>query len=353
MIEVRPFEGTPEELSDFVVSTWKASYGGTIPVPNWSADYFRWQLRLHEPDSQRRIVAAYEGSNLAGIIIYCPMDFELHGESIKGAQSSWLSVSPDFRRRGVGNALQKGTVAECRDQEIDFQLGYIFHGSSRSIGPGFWQKKQPPGRSIGPNVGFWARVLDPPRAVEWNVSGLERFLTRMVAPLVPTPQSGTDTESARIRHFKPEDAAACADIAKRTSTNCELRLKWTPELLQAYLQGFGDCLVLEESGQLAGFIGYHSLIFSGRTDAPVGVIDLVCVTDLSYANRARLLNSVLVELKDGGAVVALKLRTGDYPPGLFLKRGWAPRLADSHMLFSWSGEPREVASIRRCHVLWR
>lgn len=353
MIEVRPFDGTPEELSDFVVSTWKASYGGSIAVPNWSADYFRWQLRLDEPDSARRVVAAYEGSKLAGTIIYVPMDFEFHGERLKGTQSSWLSVSNDFRRRGVGKKLQAGTVAECRDQGIEFQLGYIYHGSAKSVGPRFWQKKQPEGRTTGPSVGFWARVLDAKRAAQWNVSGLERFLTKLVAPFVPDPKPNEPSAGVEMRPFQPEDTNACVELANQASTGCDLRLIWSEELLSHHLQGFGGCQVLTENGMVRGFIGFHNLTFSGMIDAPVGVIDQIAVPGLKPSNCAQLLNSVLVELKNRGAVVALKLRTGDYPAGFFRKWGWVPRLADSQMLFSWSGEPRDVARIRRSHVLWR
>ena len=353
MIEVRPFEGTPEELSDFVVSTWKASYGGSIAVPNWSADYFRWQLRLDEPDSQRRVVAAYEGTKLAGTVIFVPLEFELLGERLQGAHSSWLSVSNDFRRRGVGKKLQAGTVAECREQGLEFQLGYIYQGSSKSVGPRFWQKQRADGRSAGPRVGFWARVLDPSQAAQWNVSGLERFLTKLVSPFVPQPQVKEPSDGIEIRAFRPEDTAACVELANRASAGCDLRLMWSERMLGHYLQGFGDCQVLTENGQPRGFIGFHRLIFSGRIDAPIGVLDQIAVAGLNPSNCAQLLNSVLVELQNRGAVVALKLRTGDYPAGFFRKWGWVPRLADSQMLFSWSGEPRDVARIRRSHVVWR
>lgn len=352
MVEIRPFTGSVEELSHFAVSAWKSSYGGSVAVPNWTADYFRWQLRLDEPDSQRRIVAAYVQDQLAGILLYCPLDFEFHGQPARGAHSSWLSVSPDHRRMGVGEALRQAAADNCRADGLDFQIGYIYHGSQKSTGPKFWLKQGRTDQTVGPNVGFWARVLDGQKAAAWNVNRTEQRLTRVAAPFVPPPKPRT-LRGIRVRPFQPPDTAQCVALTQDAYRNCQVRLVWGEHLLKHYLTGFGQCLVAEQDNEIRGFIGYHTLVFSGLTDEKVGVIDLVCADGLSRSNQAGLLNSVLVELQRSGAVVALKLRTGDYPSGYFMKWGWVPRPRDSHMLFSWCGEPREATGIRRCHVLWR
>ncbi|MFK7818487.1 MAG: GNAT family N-acetyltransferase [Planctomycetaceae bacterium] len=355
MLETRAFDGTPEELSDFVVSTWKSSYDGTMAVPNWSADYFRWQLRLDEPDSARRVTAVYSDGSLAGTLIFCPFDFELRGVQRRGAHSSWLSVSPNFRRLGVGKALQAGAIKACQEDGVDFRVGYVYQGARKSQGPMFWLKKGKPvqqGMVLGQPVGFWARVIDADGAIAWNVSKLDRVLTRLAKPFIPTPKPRS-RDGVEFRRFEPSDAEQCVTLANESSAGLELRIIWTKETLGVLMQGFGEGIVATKHGEIQGFIAFHNIVISGLCDAPIGVIDVISVDRLSSANRAGLLDSVVLAMKESGAVVALKQRTGDYPSRFFARLGWAPRICDSQMVFTWCGEPRDAAGIRRCHVLWR
>ncbi len=354
MLETRAFDGTPEELSDFVVSTWKSSYAGTMAVPNWSADYFRWQLRLDEPESARRVTAVYSGSDLAGVLIFSPYDFEIEGNQMRGAHSSWLSVSPNFRRMGVAKALQLGTIEACQADGADFRIGYIYQGSNKSQGPLFWLKRGKPQKrqSLGPRVGFWVRVLDAKGATAWNLSRMDRVLTRMAAPFIPEPRPKS-SGGVVFREFQPGDLSRCVELANEASQNCSLRILWNEATLGTHLQGYGKCMVAEQDGVAQGFIAFHNIVITGRTDALVGILDLICVSNLSSANRSGLLDSAVLAMKQAGAVVALKFRTGDYPSGFFAKIGWVPRLSDSQMVFTWCGEPRDASKIKRCHVLWR
>lgn len=355
MLETRAFDGTPDELSDFVVSTWKASYEGKMAVPNWSGDYFRWQVRFDEPDAAKRAVAVYSGAKIAGVLIFCPYDFEFQGERVQAVHSSWLSVSPEFRRMGVAKALQAGSIKACQETGADFRLGYIYQGSRTSQGPLFWLTKGKPQetQSLGPRVGFWVRVLDAKGAVVWNLSRLDRVLTRLVGPFIPAPRVRSGTGGTTFRAFQPTDTARCVEVANQANPDCQVRIVWTEQTLGAHLSGFGQCIVAEKNGQVEGFIGYHNLVMTGRQDAPVGIVDLICVDALTSANRSALLDSVMSAMQNQGAVVALKLRTGDYPSGFFAKLGWVPRLSDSQMVFTWCGEPRDASKIRRCNVLWR
>ncbi len=356
MLETRAFEGTPEELSQFVVSTWKASYAGKMAVPNWTGDYFRWQLRLHEPDSQRRITAAYSDGQLAGVLIFCPYDFELHGEKYRAAQSSWLSVSPDFRRMGVGKALQKGTIEACREDGVDFRIGYIYQGSARSQGPLFWLRKGKPvqgKQAVGPKLGFWVRVLDPAGAIRWNLSGLDRFLVRMARPFIPKAKPPKPTPGLKLREFREDDLDRCVQLANASTEGAPLRILWNRETLGSQLQGYGQCLVAAQDDIVQGFIAFHILDILGRESAPIGIIDVVCAKDLSSVASHGLLDSACAAMKQNGAVVALKFKTGDYPSGFFTRLGWAPRLADSQMVFTWCGERRNASTSSHCHVLWR
>lgn len=131
-MEIRSFDGTAEELSEFVVSTWKASYTGAVAVPNWTAEYFRWQLQMDSVDNRQHLVAAYDDSKLAGVVLYFPRRFELDGQNIAGAHASWFSVHADYRRQGIGALLKSAAMDRSREQELQFHVGYVFHGSKKN-----------------------------------------------------------------------------------------------------------------------------------------------------------------------------------------------------------------------------
>ncbi len=354
-MEVRSFEGSPEQLSQFVVSAWKSSYAGAVAVPNWSPEYFRWQLQMDRPQHRQNLLAAYEGGRLAGVLLYFPRLFELQGQQIMGAHATWLSVHADFRRRGVGDILQAAAMKRSQEQGIQFHAGYVYYGSRKSIGPEFWLKskrRSSAGQTVGPSLGFHARTLNAGRVAEWSVNPTEQILASACGPFIPDPKIRA-APGASVRPFRDTDTDRCVELASRSTQKCDLRLLWDHATLKHHLTGLGRCLVYERNGQVDGFIAWHSLFFSGRTDERVGIIDLVCVSELSRRAASSLLNAALVELKQQGAIVALKLRSGDYPRFLFSRWGWYPAAAQSHVLLSWSGKRIPVPAIRRSHLLWR
>lgn len=354
MFELKSFEGSPEELSEFVVATWNRAYRGKMPVPQWSADYFRWQLRLDEPDSRRRLVAAYDGDRLAGVVLHFPMTFEMKGERFEAAQASWLSVSSDYQGQGVAKKLQQHSSAVLRADGRRFQLGYGYFGSRFSLGLKFWRKMEGTTTSFVKPVGLWARVLDPRRAAAWNLHRWESWLTRLAAPLIPPPPR-RHPSGVVIRPIESTDVDRCVELADRATQHCDLRLIWDGKRLarQLGITGYGQALVAVERGKIQGCIGFHVLPILGRTVEPVGVIDLIFVSELSAAARRELLNSVLVQLRDAGAIVALKLRSGDCPARTFLDWGWVWKPADSHVMITWAEKPAPLPPLHRLHLLWR
>ena len=325
-----------------------------MAVPRWSGDYFRWQLRMDHPQYRRHLIAAYEGSRLVGAILHFPVQFSLSGELMNASQQSWLSVSPDFRRQGVGNAMIERSIAVHREWRCRIKLGFTYYGGRASLGPKFWLRSQMENSKHICNAGFWVRVLDPVRAADWNVNRFEGWMTRLSAPLFPTLRQRSSSKHV-IRVAEHRDIPRCLLLVDQATRHCDLRLVWDANSLgrQLGLNGYSHALVLEEQGEVRGFITFHVLPMLGRTEARVGVIDLVAVSELSRTDRNELIDSALMALKQLGAIVALKLRLGDYPRGLFLRRGWFLRPADSHVIVRWIRDPQPILPLRRIHILWR
>lgn len=352
--DVRPFAGDADELSQFVISAWRSTYQGTVPVPHWSGDYFRWQLRLDEPGSERRIVCAYDGDTPAGVVIHFPMQIEVGGKEYSAAQASWLSVAAEYRGQGVAKALNEGSRAVLRDTGCRFKVGYGYFGSKQSLGLKFWRTTENRESTMSRKAGFWSFVLDPARVAAWNVNRLQGFLARLSAPLLRAPRE-RQVDQVTIREVEADDVPRCLELVDQQTQGCDCRLIWNADRLGRMLglRGFSQSLVAIEGGGVKGFIGYHILPIEGKRVEPVGILDLVVVEGLSHAARRALLNAVLVRLRAAGAILALKLRTGDYPGGTFLHWGWVPMPADSQVIFTWADSPEPLVRCRRMHLLWR
>ena len=354
ILEVRPFEGTPEELSDFIYTQWSATYRGKMAVPHWSGDYLHWQLRMSDPAYRRQLIAVYQGTKLAGVFAHFPVEFELLGERIASSQQSWLSVAPEFRRQGAAKALVDGSLAVHRERGCGFQLGFTYYGRRTSLGPKFWLKNQMENSTLIRNAGFWVRVLDPAKAARWNIDRLESWLTWLATPLFPKLLRRTDSKLV-IRPAQSQDIPPCLTLIDRATRHCQLRIVWDADSLsrQLGLAGYSHGLIAEIDGEVRGFITFHLLSMFGRNEAPVGVIDLVAVSELAPDQRNELVDAALLALQELGAVVALKLRVGDYPRGMFLRLGWTIRPADSHIIIRWISTPKLQTTLNDIHLLWR
>ncbi|MCA9050072.1 MAG: GNAT family N-acetyltransferase [Planctomycetaceae bacterium] len=354
MIEVRTFDGTAEELSDFVVGQWTASYRGRMAVPRWSADYFRWQVSPEEPGTSDCIIGAYDGTRLVGLSMLVPFRFQLQDEQLSGSQASWLSVDPEFRGRGIAGKL----VAASRERHIHagraFQFGYAYFGSRFSLGPKFWLRRQMSTTRVLRRVGFWARVLDPSAAANWNLDRFQRTATRILSPVMPSPRM-RHPAGIIIRSAEEKDVSACLRLAEEATRHCPFRILWDAGTLRRQLgfNGFSSGLVAEAEGAVRGFVTFHLLPLIGRTEEPFGIVDQICVDQLSTVGQTELLNAALITMQEAGAVTALKLRSGDYPRGLLLRHGWLFRPSDSHAIITWTQDPPDTKPVRNMHVLWR
>jgi len=354
MFEARPFAGTPEELSDFVIAAWESTYSGKMAVPQWSADYFRWQLRLDEEDSHKRLVCVYQDGQPAGVVLHFPVVFEVDGQRIQAAQASWLSVPAQLRGQGVARELNQAVQSVMQAEGLRFRLGFGYTGSTVSLGPGFWKKLRGISSTIPRKLGFWVRVLDAKRAAAWNVNRWEGWLARIGGPFLPRLRLKKPS-GVTIRPVQQDDVPRCLELAEQGTRNCDLRLLWDEDRLarQLGLRGFGKAFVAEEGGEVRGCIAWHVLPIAGRTVEPVGILDLIFVSELSAAGRTELLNAVLIQMRDEGAIVALKLRSGDYPNRMFLRFGWFCKPADSDVIITWAESPEPLPKLMRLHVLWR
>ncbi|MEZ6057833.1 MAG: GNAT family N-acetyltransferase [Planctomycetaceae bacterium] len=353
MIQIRSFDGEIEELQQFIVSTWSHDYAGKMAFPLWPTEYFNWQLGINAGVSRDHLLAAYDDGKLVGCVLGVPYKFQIPSGILTGTLGSWLSIAPESRRLGIASQLKAEIIARHAAEGSAFQLGYRYFGSKHSKGSRFW-KDDPlsPSQFLG-RVGFLVRVLDAPRAAAWNVNMLDRVMIRLFSTWYPGPKQRQSTVT--VRPYVPDDLPECLTLIHQQTEPMSLSLRWEADTLGRHLQpgSTGRSLVAVREGRVVGFVAYHAIPFQGLTTEPVGVIDIVQTTGMSFGEQRCLVDAMLYDLKNLGAVLALKLRIGDYGVASLLSLGFVPRAADSHLVANWATPRLPIPSSGNRHILWR
>jgi hypothetical protein len=350
VIDVRPFDGSADELSAFVCRVWREAYAGRMAFPLWTPEYLNWQLDLRGPGREFAL-AAYDGSRLAGALLGCRYDFQTPEGIVGGLLSSWLSVDAPDRGRGLVAALKEEQARRVRAAGGRLIMAYRYLGSRHSLSTPPTPDDFESGEWSVRNVGFWVCLLDPRRAAGWYVDRAQRFLTNVVAPFVRAPKEPDSTET--IRRYEAGDLNPCVELLSREADRLGFAIRWNAERLATHCGGFGECVVAEVDGMLKGLVTFHVLPFQGRTVEPVGVIDLVAVDELPPSGQRSLLRAALRRMQERGAVLALKLRLGDVPAGTLVRSGFVPWVRDSLETIRRLDDGPTLPLHRSQSVLWR
>ncbi len=352
-IEIRTYEGTAEDLSRFVVGAWLNSYGGKMAVPDWSPEYFEWQMT--GPGMCRKyLVSAWKDDRIVGTLLAMPFPVWCLGKEHPGDQGSWLTVLPEHRRDGVAKAMAREIANREGERNSVGRVGYAFRGSRISMGPRFWKKAGKRTNFLRP-VYLWARLLESKAVREWTNSGLDRTVLQVLPDSVCN--IGKVHSSVSIRDYRPEDLSRCRELINAQARQADLAVLWEEPRLarQLHYGDFVNTLVVERDGQVVGFVNYHKIGMHLKTRIPAAIIDLLACRELEARETRSLLNALCLRLREEGVKMMLMREFHGQPTGSLLRARFVPQFADSDLLFSTPDPESDVdlSRIRKIHVLWR
>ena len=330
MLEVRTFDGDAHEIARFTQEVWRTSYYRKVPTPVWDENYFDWQLLSERPGGSDYLVAAYEGGKLVGSLFAEEFKFRLREEEFKGAFSSWLTVHPDYRRRGLGKQLAEEQCRRLLERDAKFLLGFGIK-SKNSSGPKFWASFSEKTVLLG-QVGLWIRMLDHRAVSEWDVSLFNRLGSRLLGVVQRKPSASRQPTS--IRCYRPDDLPACLELINNKLDEVDMGCVWSAARLAHQLdyKGIPSTLVAESSGRVAGLINYYKLTLLGRSYLEAAVIDHFVTDNLTWRERSDLLETALAQMQAEGIKLALTLRLPTSPNSLLLANGFIPLLPEHEVI---------------------
>ena len=137
MVEIRPFDGAPEEMASFLRRVWVDAGEARVLTPVWSREYLNWQF-FDNPHAERDyMLAAYDRGRMVGALLAVDGRFRAGDHIFRGSWGSWLTVDPEYRIQFIAPQL---VAAMCER--------HVAHGSRLIMGYGY-----PAG--AGMSIEFW------------------------------------------------------------------------------------------------------------------------------------------------------------------------------------------------------
>ena len=321
MIEVRTFDGGPEDAHRLILDVWTAAYGGKLPIQAWSPEYFEWELFSTRLGGDDYLIGAYDGSRLVGTLFAEEFTFRLNGEEVRGTNASWLSV-----HRGYPGGIAKRMYALLQQRHLErqapFMTGWFYRSPVGRIGYKFWNAHSK--LTDVDEVGCWVRVIDHHAVARWEPQRGMRWLSRALGCVQGPPANAAATDG--VRPYRREDLPDCLRIVNGIGADADFSCMWTAERLghQLLFKDMPRTFAAEIDGQPAGFINYYPVELLGRGTIRAGMIDIAAIHRLPTAMQSRLVALMLSEMRDAGLAFAMTIRHGMIPGRPFLTNGFLP-----------------------------
>jgi hypothetical protein len=351
MIEIRTYDGEPEELASFCTRVWQTRYRGKMPVWLWDGPFMEWELFPDGGGARDFLVVAYDKGRLVGAHPERPVHYQWRGQPIFGTAGAWFSVDPDYESQAVSMKLVLEQRRRHRQQSALFDIGYLIMGAQAAMGKEFWLRLR--AMQVVGKLNLWTRMIDHRALSEFSFTTRDRVATRIVGAIQGKPRPPRNP--AGIRPYQPTDLPQCLALVGQLSRQAEFGLVWDEASLgrQLDFKGVPRTLVAEENDRVGGFVNYFRQPFLGRREILTGIIDLLCVHSLSPTGRKNLLSAALSEMSEAGCHVAVFLGTAGQPAGLLARTGFIPEPPD-HLYVAQAMTPdAPTLKTRRIHALLR
>jgi GNAT superfamily N-acetyltransferase len=321
-LEYGNFDGTPEELADFVDRTWQSAYEGQFWYPRWSADFFRWQLAVH---GRALMPAARAGGRLVGCFPAMPLRMRLRGVETGGALVSWCTADPAYRSHRLALRLTERLRTQCLELGITVAIGVV-SGDKNSVARRFWWRYTqlyPERARFSRLFRWWVKILDPSAVVRGAPDAWERVGIRSVNRVVHR----TPFPALKLaRPFVSADLDEALRLVSASGSGLDWAPLWTKaQLSQQLLSPVSSTLLVERRGAIEGLVNWHLLTLQGRQPICAAVIDIWATTGLGMLDEIGLLGAACVRLSKLNVDIVLALGCGTVPKGALLANLFVPR----------------------------
>ena len=199
-----------ETLSDFIETAWTQDYGDQ-PRIRFSPDFLRWNM-----GERLTGVAVLTGQGEpAGVLLYFKRWYQADDGPRSYAIFTGFSVSPAFRKQGIGQMLYLFFKPFLREENLDF--GIVWFDIRHSMPGSCYQvfdRRKPAAQRVH-EVPILVRILDVGAGVTYlAASAMDRISMRCTARIFPVAQSLSVPRGFVVEGFRAGRTRAYTDLMK-------------------------------------------------------------------------------------------------------------------------------------------
>jgi GNAT superfamily N-acetyltransferase len=321
-LTIVPYAGGGDDLADLITDVWTRTFGGQAWFPLWDRRYVEWRLMDPRIVDRELIVCAYDGDRLVGCIVSEESDFRIGTERICGSLTSYLSVDPDTRDRGVAVRLLDALAATHRRRGIAIGFGVTADGPD-SFSLRFWElarKRRSSETIFLRSFRIWTRVCRPAAVARAGLTAFER-LGPWAAALLPWGWTGRS--GPWVRPVCANDLAACGRLVAAASERADVAMVWSEARLAVQLDHpCARAFVLDGPEGPIGLVAGYLIDWVGKVPVRVGFIEL-CAADHAR-DESGLLIALGRILEAEGADMVVMMDSGGAPRRGLAMAGFVP-----------------------------
>ncbi|MGR3802532.1 hypothetical protein [Marinibacterium profundimaris] len=349
-LSIRPFDGTPEQLSDFVMAHWSQQYRDQAILPVWTGDYFAWQLPALLTDDRSLILAGYDGDRLIAVFPMEDTPIRLQGKPYNASTGSWYTVDPAYQRSGIARDALDALRREHAERDMACMIGFVNAANYPGKGRGFWHSVFPEHVAFDKPI-LWVLTLNAAATARASPT----FMDRVGSHIGGICAWGGRADQSGIRPYTAADKAACHALMTRKMAGFDMAYDWSADRLHHHLTHgpLPRARVLEEKGEITGFVAYHVMDAVGCAPCRMGMVDTLADDGLSARDSRRLLSAAVADMREAGADFAVMLAHPIHQRATLLANGFMP-YKSTHKLYAFSTDPSApVLSARRGYAHYR
>jgi GNAT superfamily N-acetyltransferase len=343
------------EISILINKAWHKDFGD-FGYLTYLPEFLAWSLSSPDTDKQLILGAYTKDNQLIGFNAVQPGNILLGSTKMKYGISTYLSIDPDYRRKGVARKILQNTLKVMNKKKYDICFSY-FDPTITTLGD------KPVYDSI-PDIDvtkvyrskFLSRIVDMDGFVKQVgvVAPIKELLKtekslclkinrecvtdkdfiRKILVLASdyfdkltniVSDSKTTTEYSKMEN-KSKAKNEILKLLNQPHNKNELNKSWTAKDLDWYLKHDITKAILHKTkdGKINGIITYVLVYIKYKTDVKFAWIDNFNLDALNSKEKQNLINSALIQAQNDGTIAIILPRNFQYKQKPFLRNGFIP-----------------------------
>jgi hypothetical protein len=301
------FDG--DTVAIFINRVFQDHYRGRSMVPQWTPEYFQWNLAC---SPGHHAFGAFNDGEPVGFVLGLCKSYNCRGRRLDGILASWLAVDTERSSRLLSFKLIRRIFSCTFDRTAgranDVMLFFTDPSSGNDV---LWKRMAPQINAHAvKKISFFAKVFRAEKVLgaEWHLPRGHQILKLKHFCDI----SKAERLHGIMRPFAKKDIEDCLAFMNRENSSAALSRLWSKEALEHHLQygSLANSVLYHKHDTLHGIISYHLLDFMGRTTVHGALVDFICLQGLRLREEIHCINQSLRYLKDAGCDMVLVPENG-------------------------------------------